>query len=1013
VRRKKTVASLAAVATLLGASVLVTGTGQATAKATSGGKFGNVSKRVAVGKWNSYLIVLNTDGLAAKFPKEQLDSSAARAAAKKLVSSHDAVLKSAGISGKKVQDYTAALDGFSAHVTHAQAEKLAADPRVKLVVPDELRQPQEFTGEGESPQHGKGGRGHGGPGKATNDISSKPGETLNQFLGLTDRRGAYARGIDGTGVVVGVIDTGIWPELASFKDDSKFPAAPALEPVDGTTCDFGNTVVNPNDKPFTCNKKLVGARQMLQTYRALVGIEPGDYDSARDPEGHGTHTASTAAGDANVKATIFGRTLDYTSGIAPRAQIIAYKALGPQGGFSSDLAGAIDQAVADGVDVINYSIGGGPSLTSADAISFLFAADAGVYVAASAGNDGPGAATIGGPADLPWVTTVGANTQPRFYEGTITLGDRTKVHGSSLTLGTPHALPLVDAADLDNPLCLDDGFAPGSVTGKMVLCWRGQNGRSEKSHNVELAGGKAMILANQTDADNYFTDNFRLPTVMTNYTDGKRIAAYIDRYGNRATAQLSDTGHIGSLTDAPSMAMFSSRGPNPSAPDIIKPDITAPGVQVLAGAAPFTEDDFAQGQTFQAIAGTSMSSPVVAGVYALVKQAHPDWTPAEAKSALMTTALTDVLNNDRKSPAGPFDFGNGHVNPNASFAPGLVYPAGWNEYLGFTCGADAGLVSPATCARLEAAGVPTRVVDLNYPSIGVSALAGVETVTRTVKNVSGRKATFTASSVAPKGYTVKVSPSTLTLAADAEASFTVTITNKTAPVDQWFFGSLTWRSSQGATVRSSIAVQGSAVATAPSVSGTGTSGSVSIPVKYGYTGEYTPVATGLVPSTPLSGSVTQDPDQTIGTPDDGTGVAQLPIAISGISYARLSIALPTDDDLDLYLVGPSGDIVAQSTAGGTDELIELSHPQDGTYTLLVHGWQVVSASPLNFSIEQWLVPSGAGSLTATDPGDATTGGTATVTASWSGLPAGGDYFGAVDHEDGTGSVAQTVVEVTS
>jgi subtilisin family serine protease len=244
-----------------------------------------------------------------------------------------------------------------------------------------------------------------------------------------------------------VIDTGIWPEHPSFADDGTY-AAPPTGPL---ACEFGNTAHNPNDAPFTCNNKLIGAYQMLDTYRALIGADPDEFDSARDDDGHGTHTASTAAGNAGVEASMYGLPVATISGIAPRAHVVAYKALGNLGGFTSDLAAAIDQAVADGVDVINYSIGGGAGLPSADEIAFLFAADAGVFVATSAGNSGSGAATVGNPGTMPWITTVGASTQKRFYEGKITLGNGKKYTGASLTpeLGWTR---LVDAADFGNEL---------------------------------------------------------------------------------------------------------------------------------------------------------------------------------------------------------------------------------------------------------------------------------------------------------------------------------------------------------------------------------------------------------------------------------------------------------------------------------------------------------------------------------------------------------------------------------
>ncbi len=959
------------------------------------------SKTVVESDTGSYIVVMRADPLVASIPQEDLTTPAAEAQGNAIDSTHDAVLAEAGVStAAKVQDFKNTLNGFSAVLDYNDAIKLAANPKVSLVLPDELR---HVTADDD----------------ARNGVSQTT-DDLGNFLGLTAEGEAWKSGLTGEGVVVGVIDTGIWPEHPSFADDGTFPPHALLDSTVGNPCNFGNTAANPNDAPFTCNNKLIGARDMTETYRAVVGADPDEFQSARDDEGHGTHTASTAAGDANVQPVVFGRTYPKISGIAPRAEIIAYKGLGNLGGFTSDLAASIDQAVADGVDVINYSIGGGANLVTADTISFLFAARAGVFVAVSAGNSGPAPATIGGPADVPWVTAVGANSQRRIFQGTIKLDNGKQIVGASLTLGSDK-LRLVDAQFAGtSDLCLANTLDPAKVNGGIVLCRRGGNGRVAKSKEVFRAGGKGMILYNARDDDNLFSDNHWVPSVHIDLTEGLQVKNYI-AHARRPQAQIK-TEKPGTIDYAPSMTIFSSRGPSPTAANIIKPDITAPGLQVMAGASPFTDAGFVPGELFQAIAGTSMSSPVTAGMYALLKQAHPDWSAAMAKSALMGTADTNVVDNDRVSQAGPFAMGAGMVNPGivakagSAFNPGLVYDAGFLDYLGFLCdeGPEIFANPTGTCGSLAAAGIPTTSQNLNYPSIGISELAGVETVTRTVTSVATKTVKFTANVTAPAGYTVSVNPATITLAPGGSASYDVTFTNVSAPVGEWEFGDLTWKGA-GYKVRSPIALKGVALSAPAEVSGTGTAGTTSFDVKFGYTGNYTAAAHGLVPATPNDGVVFQDPDQTPFTADDGNGVIRIPFSMTGAAIARWSLVIPGADDLDLYLLNSAGDVVAQSTNGGTDETIELQLPTDDTYTMAIHGWAVGEAAGLPFSLQSWIVPVASGGTLAVDaaPTAAVTGATGTINLSWSGLTAGVTYLGAVSHSDDTGIIGLTAVSVTA
>ncbi|MGC5583860.1 S8 family peptidase [Ornithinimicrobium sp. W1665] len=942
----------------------------------------------------SYVVLMEEDPLVVTVGRDRIDTPSGRAKGREMRAEHARAADAADV--RILNDYTVALNGFSAQMSHKQATALAAREDVRLVLPDVWRE-------------------------ATTDSSP-------EFLGLTGAGGAWANGLTGEGVVVGVIDTGIWPEHLSFADDGSYPAAPEDVPED-LPCEFGNSEHNAADAPFDCNNKLLGARQMLETYRSVVGAEPFEFDSARDDNGHGTHTASTAAGNAGVPATIEGQDLGEVSGIAPGAHVIAYKGLGTLGGFSSDLAASIDQAVTDGVDVINYSIGGGASLNGADDLAFLFAADAGVFAATSGGNSGPGAGTIGGPGSVPWITTVGASTQSRFWQGTIELGNGESYVGASLTDDVPDQTPLVDAAFAykgrptapDADLCLPGTLKPGVVRDAIVLCRRGVIARTDKSLAVQQAGGAGMIMYENDDAGDRMTDNHHVPTVHVDNTPGLAIKAYIaGKPLRKATAALVDTATAGVFEGAPSMTSFSSRGPDTVALDLIKPDVTAPGLQILAGASPYADPG---GNDFQSIAGTSMSSPHVAGLFALLKQEHPDWSAAAAKSALMTTASQDVRSNDRLTPATPFEMGAGHVAPGSptetgsSFDPGLVYDAGLFEYVGFLCDAAPGTFTAGSCAFVEGRGVPMESEDLNVPSIGVSDVPGTKTVTRTVTSVSDTAQTYTVSVDAPEGFEAVVSPTTLELGPGESASYTVTLNTLDAEIGDWRFGSLTW-SSGSYDATSPIAARASLLSVPDEVTGSGEAGSVSFDVTFGYDGEYTAGDHGLTPATVWVDDVAQDPDQTFDPGDVGNGAVAHEVTTTDAALLRVVIppdgVTDPDVDIDLFVHDSAGNLVASSTNGGTDEQIDLVLPADDTYSVYIHGWQTVDPTT-SVTSYLWVLqadPSADdGSLTVDGPAAASVGATETVTASWTGATADQWHLGAVSHNDGDGVMELTVVDI--
>lgn len=905
-----------------------------------------------------------------------------------LEKSHIISLVAAGVSvDQKIHDYTVALNGYSAILSEEQVKSIEAQKEVVVVLEDQMRYPDT--------------------------------DSSSSFLGLTDEGGAWEKGYTGEDVVIGIIDTGIWPEHPSFADDGTYGLSPVTLDDSRPTCEFGNTAHNPDDVPFSCNNKLIGARQILDTYRLFIGASSTEYDSARDDNGHGTHTASTAGGNNGVEASIYGISRGTVSGIAPRARIIAYKGLGDLGGFTSDLAAAIDQAVADGVDVINYSIGGGAGRLGADEIAFLFADAAGVFVATSAGNSGPGPATLGNPGTLPWMTTVGASTQSRFFQGTAVLGNSSVYTGASITTGTTLA-PLVDAEFAGGDLCIPGTLSPSTVVDKIVLCRRGAIARVAKSLSVFQAGGAGMIMYNNSDTDNLFTDTHWVPSIHVDYTDGLDIKAYVASAASPTAEIIGE--QYSEWPSAPSMAIFSSRGPNPVAGDIIKPDITAPGFQILAGNTLTPQPGSVQGELFQAIAGTSMSSPHVAGLFALIKQVHPDWSPAVAKSALMTTAHQEVVDNDRVSPANPFAMGAGHVDPRGEankgsvFEPGLAYDAGLFEYAAFTCGMNFGVFSPGSCDFLESIGVPRKPYNLNYPSIGIAELAGIQTVQRTVISVAKDKGwrEYAVSINAPDGYLVTVEPSTIRLKSGDLATYDVTVTNVSAPVGEWRFGSLTWIDKTGNyEVYSPIAVRGALFNAPEEITGSGVSGMSSFDVTFGYNGAYSAATHGLVPATVTSGNVLQDPDQTF-NPGDGYSNPHI-FNLSGMALFRIAMpAEATEDnaDLDIYVQDPSSSIVAHSARAKTNELIDISAPMDGTWTVWVHGWSTPGGDS-DYDLYTWAIPAMPGGNLSLDsaPTAGVLGATEPIETSWTGATAGQWHLGAVSHTGDAGLMGMTLINV--
>ena len=564
----------------------------------------------------------------------------------------------------------------------------------------------------------------------------------------------------GKGTTIGVLDTGAWPEHPSFADLGN------LDPRPGPAlpCEFGDNPLTPEHDPFECQNKLVGGYNFLETYRAQVGDEqfPG---TARDDNGHGTHTMSTAAGNIVEAAPVFGVDHGPVQGVAPGAWVVMYRVCGPEGCFSSDSAAAVEQAVADGVDVINYSISGGTSpFTDPVELAFLDAYAAGVFVSASAGNEGPSAGTTNHVA--PWTTTVAASTQVREFATPLTLtagdGATLELLGASITAGAGPAPVGHGRRCALRRLAVPD---PGTC-GHLRRCDRRLRTWSERpgGEGLQRAAGRG----GRDDPLQPHPDGHGLGQPLAAGGAARRRHRVRGVHGRALGRGGQLPGGQKREGQADVMAAFSSRGPGGLG---IKPDITAPGVQILAGGVPIEGDPVAGGspggEMFMAIGGTSMSAPHVAGAALLLRALRPEWTPGQIKSAMMTTAVQEVVKEDRTTPADPFDHGSGRLD--------------------LTVASRAGLTLDETAENMVAlGGSPVSAIHLNLPSINAPVMPGKVTTSRTVTNVTNRLVSYRVEVDSPDGSRIRVSPGSFTLAPGKSRKLAVTVTATVSHGEQLF-----------------------------------------------------------------------------------------------------------------------------------------------------------------------------------------------------------------------------------
>lgn len=928
--------------------------------------------------------------------------------------------------------YQVVFNGFAARLTDAEVRTLKASGKTLRIVPDQRQR------------------------VITSYTPTFLG--LDQPGGLWEQLGGKEQA--GEDIIVGVIDTGVWPENLSYADRVDSNGRPTFD--GGATLAYGAPPARwkgacQAGEGFTeehCNNKLIGARYFNEGFRASGdALHWSEFQSPRDSlggpsgmGGHGTHTSTTAAGNANVPAIApNGEVLAVRSGMAPRARIAAYKvcwSFRPGGAevgnicYDSDSVAAIEAAVTDGVDVLNYSITGGMSPLEPAEQAFRQAVAAGVFVAAAGGNYGPGN-TVNHMG--PWLATVAAATHDRTRTAAVTLGSGQVFQGVSPNARALPAMPVIQAgaaaiAGGDSWLAqqcfgaVEAGAVqldPEKVAGNIVACSAGYIDPVRQVDAVRAAGGAGVILLDNGSGSSL--NVYSLPTVYVNQVDGEAIHAYAATPGARAAMSASELTPV----HGPALADFSSRGPNVFDPGVMKPDMAAPGVDILAGIAPGLSA--AQRSAVVAgtvpplslsayMSGTSMAAPHVAGIAALLKQRHGDWSPSAIKSALMTsgrTVLPTSLEGDLDGTL-PWGQGAGLIVPNGAANPGLVYDISPADYQRYVCGASD---ETADCGQGSLAGYA-----LNLASIALPGVVGNQTITRRVTNVGDTAAIYNAST-SLDGFDVTVTPATLQLAPGETGSYAVSLARTDAAHGAWKLGELVWDDGEHK-VRSPLQARYNSGVEAPAiVSATSTSGIRRIEVQAGFDGVMTAVRGGMREYTRLAQTVTQAPAGSIDSMTDvvnackarGPGVKMVSIGIpNNTVIARFEISNRdtdggADNDLDLAVLDQYNQLVGFSGHADSNESVTLVKPGMGVAKICVLGFQLKNGSSTSFTLSYaTAIPNDTrGSVKLALPASVQQGGSYRVAVKWTGLEQGKRYLGGVqllNPVSGAGTVTQLDID---
>ncbi|MGH9042033.1 MAG: S8 family serine peptidase, partial [Acidimicrobiia bacterium] len=911
-------------------------------------------------------------------------------------------LAGAGVDpGRPAYRFRTALNGFAARLTPTEAARLRRLPSVAAVAPS-------------SRFHVRGG-----PVAAPGTV----GEAF-EFLGLPQGIWEQAGGADhaGEGVVVGIVDSGIHPEHPSFADDGSYTVPEGWK----GTCQKGEQWAAD-----LCNGKLVGARYFVEGFGRDKVIEE-DFLSARDALWHGSHVAGIAVGNGGVRPDLKGNDLgiEALAGIAPRAHLAVYKTCWNEGDCDdADLTAAIDAAVADGVDVLNLSIGGiyKQAVPTPFEMALLNATEAGVFVSASVGDSGTDLPAIESPADNPWVTAVGVSTLARTFEGAIQVsaaGASMAVKGEVVSVALPDT-PMVDAATAAAPgvpaeeaeLCRPDTLDAAKVSGRVVLCLVDLESDDDSLKILADAGAAGAALYLPEEEGTVFAPPLWIPAITLRPVDGQSVKAFLAG-ATDPVASLSAGAEVGAPADQ--VEESSSRGPQEALPDVLKPDLVAPGIDIVSAVTPTPIPGYPS-LTFDVWGGSSMSAAHVAGAAALLRQLHPDWSPAAIRSALMTTAASGLSNIPDGSDSVAFDVGAGRFDPNRAAAPGLVLDVTPDDYRRVVEGMDPDVVD----GDLDV----LRAGDLNLPSVTFSALAGRASTRRTATSVDPEPRTWRASVEGLAGLAATVEPAEFEITPGDTQALDITLAVGDAPIGEFAFGTLVLESGETA-LRLPVTARPVLLAAPAEVTleAAKPQGSAPLEVWAGFGGSLSGVAYGPATVRRFSGEQVATAEEDT-SPEPGAGVnvydLEVPAGAQLIGGA-ISDADGGDvqTDLDLFVYHDdegdgfdAEDLLPFPVYDDSPEQITVPGPAPGNYRFVVVGF--VTRDPSTYDLALWVVNDstpneGPGLALSGGPVPVEPGGDVTFALEWSELAGRGTVHGLVlwhQGDPGTPPIAATLVRL--